>query len=283
MLSYRDFVSNLPRRPAIVAHRGAWHAAPENSLAAIEAAADAGYEIVEIDVQRSADGQMFLMHDDTLTRMTGREEMARHLPMTELAKLGLRPGDGSGSGAPTGHRIPTLAEALDLARGRVYLDIDVKHRENMEAAAAVIEQAGMGEQVDIKIPVRRIEDVSRLHALQDQFGVMVMPMARITEEKAPAMVELLARSGAGIVEIEFDRIETLSRHRAALDSAGVTRWVNTLTPVANGGFTDAAALEDPDAVWGALLTAGVEVFQTDEPEALARWRKEMMDGQEEVA
>jgi glycerophosphoryl diester phosphodiesterase len=50
--------------------------------------------------------------------------------------------------------------------------------------------------------------------------------------------------------------------------AGITLWVNTLDSVASPGFTDTAALNDPDAIWGQLLRAGFSAIQTDEMAAL---------------
>ncbi len=272
MKSYRDFVSDLPRRPAIVAHRGAWHMAPENSLDSILLAAEAGFEVVEIDVQCSADGTLFLMHDDPLTRMTGRDVLAQSLPIADLLATPLRARDGLGDPAPTAHHIPTLADALAAARGRIYLDIDVKHARNMQAAGAAIAAAGMQDYVDIKIKVQDQQDADQLAALQARYGVMVMPMTRFTDQTTPELIRLLASTGARIVETEFDSPETLIRHRADFEAAGLALWVNTLTPVSQCGLTDAAALQDPEAVWGLLLAAGVSLFQTDEPEALARWR-----------
>lgn len=67
--SYVDYIGASDRTCAIVAHRGVWHAAPENSLLAIERAISAGCDVVEIAVRRSADGEFFLLHDDTLERM----------------------------------------------------------------------------------------------------------------------------------------------------------------------------------------------------------------------
>ena len=69
-------------------------------------------------------------------------------------------------------------------------------------------------------------------------------------------------------ESGFDRLETLAGQHQRFRSAGISLWVNTLDPVSHGGFTDSAALGDPDAVWGRLIEAGVSVIQTDEPEAL---------------
>ncbi|MCA1334629.1 glycerophosphodiester phosphodiesterase family protein [Pseudooceanicola marinus] len=273
MKTYRDFVSDLPLRPAIIAHRGAWHLAPENSVASILRAAEAGYEVVEIDVQCCADGVLFLMHDEALTRMTGHEVAAQSLSWAELSTLALRAGDGQGDAGPTAHRIPTLQEALVAAHGRIYLDVDVKSPEqNMEAAGAAIAAAGMQDYVDIKVPLHSDADAERLAALEAQYGVMVMPMTRFTADTVARHIARLARTGARIVETEFDALSTITDNRAAFEAAGLTLWVNTLTPVAQCGLTDAAALTDPDGIWGALMEAGVTVFQTDEPEALAAWR-----------
>ena len=60
------------------------------------------------------------------------------------------------------------------------------------------------------------------------------------------------------------RLETLVGQHQRFRSAGISLWVNTLDPVSHGGFTDSAALGDPDAVWGRLIEAGVSVIQIDE-------------------
>src|SRR6478735_6344991 len=69
-LSVSAMIPQSARGVLVVAHRGVWNVAPENSLSAIEAAIHAGADIVEIDVRRSADGVFFVIHDDTLDRTT---------------------------------------------------------------------------------------------------------------------------------------------------------------------------------------------------------------------
>ena len=54
----------------VVAHRADWRYAPENSLAAIESSIRLGADVVELDVQKTKDGQLILMHDKTLDRTT---------------------------------------------------------------------------------------------------------------------------------------------------------------------------------------------------------------------
>lgn len=101
------------------AHRGLlWGEGsyPENSLPAFRAAAEAGFAI-ELDVQLSRDGEVFVFHDYTLTRMCGRPEKLAELTAAELSVIPLAGSD---------ERIPTLAEVLEAVGGRVPLLIELK-------------------------------------------------------------------------------------------------------------------------------------------------------------
>ena len=101
-----------------VAHRGLWapDGAPENSLAAFQAACAAGYGI-ELDVQLSADGEAMVFHDDDLARMTGAAGRLSQRTAEELAELRLR---------GTDERIPTLLEVLALVGRRALVLIELK-------------------------------------------------------------------------------------------------------------------------------------------------------------
>ncbi|WP_028648789.1 glycerophosphodiester phosphodiesterase family protein [Nocardiopsis sp. CNT312] len=110
-------------RPLIaVAHRGASGHAPENTLAAIDAAAERGAVTVEIDVQLTADGEAVIMHDTTLGRTTdvervfpGREPYrVADFTMAEIRRLDAGSWFGS---AFAGEPVPTLDEALDRLDG----------------------------------------------------------------------------------------------------------------------------------------------------------------------
>lgn len=101
------------------AHRGLHCAAlgiPENSLAAFERAADAGYGI-ELDVQLSSDGIPVVFHDATLSRMCAIDRRVKDLSFRELNALFL---------ANTSERIPSFAEALSVINGRVPLLVEIK-------------------------------------------------------------------------------------------------------------------------------------------------------------
>lgn len=103
-----------------VAHRGLWSpgGAPENSLAAFQAACDRGYG-VELDVQLSADGEAMVFHDGKLARMTGAEGRIGDHTAADLGRLAL---------AGTDETIATLAETLALVGHRAMVMIELKTR-----------------------------------------------------------------------------------------------------------------------------------------------------------
>lgn len=103
-----------------IAHRGLWSdspEAPENSLAAFAEAAANGYAI-ELDVHLSADGEVMVIHDADVTRMTGTPGLVAEMTATDLQALGLF--DGS-------QIIPTLPEVLRLVGGRVPVFVEIKN------------------------------------------------------------------------------------------------------------------------------------------------------------
>ncbi len=73
--------------PALVAHRGFAQQYPENTLEALSAAVEAGAKHIEFDVQLSADGVPFLMHDDNFSRTAGLDLNVFDLTMAEIEKL----------------------------------------------------------------------------------------------------------------------------------------------------------------------------------------------------
>lgn len=104
-------------RPLVVAHRGADAYAPENTLASIDKAAALGFRWVENDVQRTKDGELVVLHDDSLRRTTNAEEVfpgrspwqVKDFTAAEIARLDA----GSWfSPAYAGTRVPTLAQYM---------------------------------------------------------------------------------------------------------------------------------------------------------------------------
>ncbi|RZL58769.1 MAG: glycerophosphodiester phosphodiesterase, partial [Sphingomonas sp.] len=81
-------------------------------------------------------------------------------------------------------------------------------------------------------------------------------------------------TGAHPAGIELPRLNEaqLAPLAAAARAHGVRLWINSLWEGFVSGYGDVQALRDPDAVWGRLYREGVTIIQTDEPEALLRYR-----------
>ena len=107
----------------VTAHRGASLVAPENSLSAIEKAIEAGAQWAEIDVQETRDGKIVLLHDKDLMRVAQLDRNIWDLDYDEIKDLDA----GSWfSEEFRGERIPTLEQAIDAARDRIKLNIELK-------------------------------------------------------------------------------------------------------------------------------------------------------------
>jgi len=107
--------------PLIVAHRGAPTERPENTLAAFEAALDAGARAVEFDVRTTADGHAVVIHDPALDRTTDHEGLIRDHTLAEVLGARIAWADGRSSA------VPTLHETLALLSGRAAVDIEIKN------------------------------------------------------------------------------------------------------------------------------------------------------------
>ena len=111
----------LPK-PAIIAHRGASLYAPENTLPAFQLAILQGADAIELDVKLSADGQVVVIHDQTIDRTTGENGRVRELSLEVLRSLDAGSHfDISFQGA----QIPTLVEVLDIISQRSFLNIEL--------------------------------------------------------------------------------------------------------------------------------------------------------------
>ncbi|MEV5381433.1 glycerophosphodiester phosphodiesterase family protein [Streptomyces sp. NPDC052721] len=122
-------------QPTVIAHRGASAYAPENTLAAVDKAAELGFSWVENDVQRTRDGELVVLHDDTLQRTTNVEEVfpgrapwkVRDFTAAEIARL-----DAGSWFSPVyaGARVPTLKEYMRrIERNHEKLLLEIKNPE----------------------------------------------------------------------------------------------------------------------------------------------------------
>lgn len=112
------------RTMEVTAHRGASMYIPENTMPAFEAALEKGADWIELDVQQSRDGQIFVMHDHNFKRTTGVDKFSWELDYDEIRQL-----DASRLAGPDYEetRIPLLKDVIEFAKENdIYLNIELK-------------------------------------------------------------------------------------------------------------------------------------------------------------
>jgi glycerophosphoryl diester phosphodiesterase len=115
----------LAAPPLVIAHRGDSGHRPENTLASFAGALEVGAALVELDVQLTADGHVIVLHDPTLDRTTTGRGDVRRMTLAEVRGVSAGYPDRFGN-AYAGERVPRLAEALALLRGRAGVLVEVK-------------------------------------------------------------------------------------------------------------------------------------------------------------
>ncbi len=140
------------RAPYYIAHRGAGDVAPEHTMPAYETALNWGAEVIEISVVRSADNDLYCLHDLTLDRTTAsrgpaaltRSEALDRLKV-DVPRLGPR---WLGPNSPT---VPRLADVLEVVGGRAVLAIEAKDDSAYPLMVKMIEDAGLSDTVMLKM------------------------------------------------------------------------------------------------------------------------------------
>lgn len=250
----------------VIAHRGDWRNAPENSIQCIENAIAMGVDMVEIDIQPTKDGNFICMHDETLNRTSTGIGAIKDYTTDELKKLVLR----SGNGIKTRRQIPTLEEVLKVCKNRILVNID-KGGTYIKEILPIIKKCGMEKQVIIKgkYPIEKVKE-----SYGSNQGMLYMPIIDLWNDKAVASVQEFIKDFVPIAyEICFKDSQSLKLN--IIDSivqSGSRIWMNTLWDSLCGGHDDENALiEGKDKHWGWILEHKATMIQTDRPQELIKY------------
>lgn len=266
----RDNLFNNPKYVTVVAHRGDWRGAPENSLQAFQNCIEMGVDMVEIDLHKTKDGVLVLMHDDTLNRCSnGKGKISDHT-YAEIQQLGLK---AQHDAWVTRHKIPTLEEVLNLCKGKILINID-KGYDYFQDVLELTEKTGTTSQIIIKSG-KAPEQVMKENADVLKKAIY-MPIISLDAKDAPEKVA--ANLALKPVAIECcigkysDQVEQLLQQ---IRAAGVKVWINSIWPSLCDGHDDdrAVELKDPDGSWGWILDRGASLIQTDRPADLVKYLK----------
>jgi glycerophosphoryl diester phosphodiesterase len=253
----------------VVAHRGCWkHNAPENSLSAFKACVDIGADAIEMDVRRTRDGVLVVMHDETVDRTTNGKGRVQDMTLKQLRKLRLRKGSGGPRARLTREAPPTFEEAMIALRGSILVNVDAKAN-IYNAALDVLERTGTAGQVIMKRGVNAAD--APLLNVAPFNRVFAMPIVAERSGTASALLQSQLSVTPPAVELVFADLAYLHTAAPMIQQAGSRVWVNTLKRKHAGGMRDVDAIAHPDRVWGRLIEAGATVIQTDEPLALRKY------------
>ena len=134
----------------IVAHRGFSHIAPENTLSAFQKAIDSKADYFELDVHKTKDNVVIVIHDATVDKTTSNEGKGAVAEMTYDELTGVKVGFSTKFGdAYKNERIPTLREALELAKGKIKVCIEIKVLGVEAAVLKIVNDLGVKNEVII--------------------------------------------------------------------------------------------------------------------------------------
>lgn len=265
----RELSNPKSKKVLVVAHRGDWRNAPENSLQAFQNCIDMGVDMIELDLHMSKDSVLFLMHDETVNRTTNGRGKVSDLTAAELKKLRLR----AGHGVVTSHEIPTFEEALNLCKGKILINVD-KGYEYFKEAYQLMEKTGTTNQVVIKSG-KTIDKVQRENGDVIR-KVIYMPIINLNSASAEKEINACAAVKPVAIECCFGNAdENVQRLLKLVKQNGSKVWINSLWPSLNGGHDDDRAVEqnESDESWGWILDQGAVLIQTDRPAQLIRYLK----------
>ena len=138
----------------LTGHRGAAKLEPENTLLSIQTAIDLGVDQIEIDVHLTSDQHLVVIHDTTVDRTTDGQGAIADFTLAEIKQLD----------AGKGQRIPTLQEVMDLVRGKVILQIELKGPDTAAPVIHTVEKNGMQSEVLLTSFVHeRLREARRLN------------------------------------------------------------------------------------------------------------------------
>ncbi|MEO6685012.1 MAG: glycerophosphodiester phosphodiesterase family protein [Dyadobacter sp.] len=282
--TYQSILKQLqnpsPNQVLIAAHRGDWRNAPENSIDAIRRCIKMGVDIVEIDIHKTKDGQLVLLHDETIDRTTTGHGRLDNWTLDSLKTLRIR----QGHGASIPGQLPTLEQAMLFIKGKpVLVNLD-KSWDCLEEAFAVLKKTGTIQQAIFKGSETLTEMRKKHGALMD--SILYMPMVRaadfpVNNETANQSVDFVSgffdHFKPVAFEVTFDRVESpvLIKAIPAIQQHHVAVWMNSLWETQAANHTDEESLTHPDENWGWLIKKGANVIQTDRPKELMDYLREM--------
>ncbi len=243
-------------RTLVVAHRGGSALAPENTLGAFGNAIQLGVDMVECDVHLSKDGEVVVMHDPSVATTTDGSGQIGTLTLAEIKKLNAAAKSSLKEWSP--QAVPTLAEVLDLAKGKVGIQIEIKLT------------AGNARYPSIE---RKVLDLINARDMLGQVILISFDFPTLQEVKK---LEPRAKTGALVRADWFTGRDAAKAVGDAIAATGADYFMPTSAPVTEAHVQAAHASGIKIGVWTVNTTGemqryaryGVDAITSDKPDEL---------------
>ncbi len=167
-----------------VGHRGARAYAPENTLASFKKALETGVDAIELDVRKTKDGQLVVIHDADIKRTTNGEGLVSELTLTQI----------KGFSAEGGEKIPTFEEALNFLDKKVKVLVELKEAGIEEQVLSVVHARGLEKNVVIisfiEEALKKIRELNKIVETGLIYAKHSNPVKAALELKANYLVAL---------------------------------------------------------------------------------------------
>jgi glycerophosphoryl diester phosphodiesterase len=225
--------------PLIIAHRGAPKAATENSARAIQAAIDCGADMIEVDLRTTRDGSFVLFHDQDTARLTGVKKVVVESTLAELKELKLTGGES----------IISLGEALEIVKGKIPLNLELKSE-------------GSGRKLAAYLKVNRYEGLVIVSSFKlrelDGFQEGAPHIPRSGLVRNPSREDIESSRRKGYVSINVNSRFLRNWMAKASSMAGIALFVYTI---------------NDQETFCRLVESGIAGFFTNDPEEMVHWRE----------
>ena len=229
----------------IIAHRGSHSNVPENTLAAYEKAIKEGADYVEIDLRSTKDGHLVIMHDESVTKMTGKKALVKDLSYSEIKDLKIKPVREKDT---TTYRVADFASALNLCKGRINIYLDFKDAD-VATAYRLIKEAGM--QNSVVVYLNKEEQYGQWKKVAPHIPLMASLPEKMNDIQ---LNNFLDEVHLNVVDNAYNADELSLMHKRKIEV-----WL------------DVQSKDEGPAKWEQALKQGADGLQTDHPEKLIKY------------
>ncbi len=257
-----DLYDSAKERILLVAHRGAFGGnIPCNIIPSFEIALKQGADMIELDVDMTADGKLVIFHPGMEKRHLGIDRRIGEMTMEEVSECRYVNYDRDA----TQFGIETLDDVFETLKGRCYINVD-KFWGHPKEIYETIKRHGMVEQVLVKsTPSEKVLNVLEEVAPE----LLFMPIVKNTHPlHEKLMKSKLNYIGAEVLFVEEGAEVCSPEFIERIHKDGKLLWVNSIIynykdQLAARHSDDTAVCGDPDFGWGWLAERGFDIIQTD--------------------